>query len=204
VFTGIVEALGEVRLLEARGEDACLHISTDLAAELAIGESIAVNGVCLTVASRESEVFAADVMPESLRRSTLSSLRGGQHVNLERAVTPASRLGGHVVQGHVDGVGILVSRDPGPRWDEVRIRVPAELSRYVAVKGSVAVDGVSLTVMDVHDDEFMVGLIPTTLRLTTLGETEPGDEVNIETDVMAKYVERLLDARAGLRVGVSS
>jgi riboflavin synthase len=197
MFTGIVESLGAVIAVETGTEDARLEISAPFAGELAFGESVAVNGVCLTVTTSSADGFVADVMPGTLRRTTLGSLRIGQRVNLERAVTPVSRLGGHVVQGHVDGVGSIVSRNPGPRWDDVRIAVPAELSRYVAAKGSIAVDGVSLTVVDVADDVFSVGLIPTTLQETTLGERQPGEQVNIETDVMAKYVERLLDARVG-------
>ena len=153
--------------------------------------------MCLTVAERDDVTFIADVMPETLHRSTLGSLQPGQRVNLERALMATSRLGGHVVQGHVDGVGVILSRDPGPRWDDVRIGLPTELARYVAAKGSIAVDGVSLTVVDVDDDSFSVGLIPTTLHATTLGERDPGDPVNLEADVVAKYVERLLDARAG-------
>jgi riboflavin synthase len=196
MFTGIVEALGEVVAIEDRGDDARVCIRAGFAPELTLGESVSVDGVCLTVSNTADGEFVADVMPETLRRSTLGTLRSGQRVNLERAVTPVSRLGGHVVQGHVDGVGTIVSRNPGPRWDEVTIGLPGELSRYVAAKGSVAVDGVSLTVVDVTDVEFSVGLIPTTLASTTLGDRRAGDHVNIETDVMAKYVERLLDARA--------
>lgn len=195
MFTGIVEALGEVAALDRHGEDASLGISARFAEDLTHGESVAVNGVCLTVSDTGGGAFSADVMPETLRRSTLGDLRPGQRVNLERAVTPASRLGGHVMQGHVDGVATVLSRDPGPRWDEVWFALPADLARYVAAKGSIAVDGVSLTVVDVGDDTFSVGLIPTTLQSTTLGERILGDTVNIETDVMAKYVERLLDAR---------
>jgi riboflavin synthase len=197
VFTGIVETLGNVVAMDEHTDDARLRIRTGFAADLAHGESVAVNGVCLTVAEHDGDAFTADVMPETLRRSNLGVLRPGDRVNLERAVTPTTRLGGHIVQGHVDGVGTVRSRDPGPRWDDVRIGVPQDLARYLAPKGSVTVDGVSLTVVDVTDDEFSVGLIPTTLRETTLGERRVGDSVNIETDVLAKYVERLLDARVG-------
>ncbi|MFL6240683.1 MAG: riboflavin synthase [Actinomycetes bacterium] len=197
MFTGIVESLGEVVAVDRRGEDGHVSVRADFVADLAFGESVAINGVCLTVTAASDGAFTADVMPETLRRSTLGALRPGDHVNLERAVTPATRLGGHFVQGHVDGVGTVMSRAPGPRWDDVRIAVPCELARYVAAKGSIAVDGVSLTVVDVADEAFSVGLIPTTLQATTLGERQPGDPVNIETDVMAKYVERLLDARVG-------
>jgi riboflavin synthase len=199
MFTGIVESLGEVVEIESRGDDACLRIRADMVGDLALGESVAVDGVCLTVAGTDDGHFTADVMPETLRRSTLGALQAGQRVNLERAVTPASRLGGHVVQGHVDGVGAIISRDPGPRWDDVRIGLPVDLARYVVAKGSIAVDGVSLTVVDVTDDSFSVGLIPTTLQATTLGERHAGDRVNLETDVVAKYVERLLDARVEQR-----
>jgi riboflavin synthase len=197
VFTGIVEALGTLVAVDALGHDASIRIASGFAADLAHGESVAVNGVCLTVADRDGDAFTADVMPETLRRSNLGALRAGDRVNLERAVTPTTRLGGHVVQGHVDGVGTVRSRDPGPRWDDVRIAVSPDLARYLAPKGSVTVDGVSLTVVDVTDDDFSVGLIPTTLRATTLGERRVGDSVNIETDVLAKYVERLLDVRVG-------
>ena len=195
MFTGIVEALGEVVAVNQRDGDASVRIRAAWAHELSLGESVAVDGVCLTVSNAENGGFTADVMPETLRRSTLGGLQPGQRVNLERAVTPATRLGGHVVQGHIDGVGTVRSRAPGPRWDDVRIGLPADLARYVAAKGSIAVDGVSLTVVGVADDEFSVGLIPMTLQSTTLGERGVGDRVNIETDVMAKYVERLLDAR---------
>ena len=195
MFTGIVESFGKVISIEDRGGDACVRIATDFAGDLTHGESVAVSGVCLTVAAVDAGAFLADVMPETLQRSTLSSLQPGDSVNLERAVTPATRLGGHLVQGHVDGVGTITNREPGPRWDSVHIEIPTELARYVAVKGSIAVDGVSLTVVDVDDHSFSVGLIPTTLQSTTLGERRIGDKVNIETDVMAKYAERLLDAR---------
>jgi riboflavin synthase len=197
MFTGIVENLGEILAVDMRGGDARLEIAAPFAPELTHGESVSVDGVCLTVAETTAEAFGADVMPETLRRSTLGMFGPGRRVNLERAVTPVTRLGGHVVQGHVDGVGTIVSRDPGARWDDVRIALPSELSRYVAVKGSIAVDGVSLTVVDVAGDTFSVGLIPTTLQATTLGHRQPGDPVNLETDVVAKYVERLLDSRVG-------
>ena len=195
MFTGIVESLGQVVAIERGGEDALVRIATSFAADLSDGESVAVDGVCLTVASVDAGGFSADVMPETLRRSTLGALQAGCNVNLERAVTPTTRLGGHVVQGHVDGVGTITSRQPVPRWDEVHIAMPHELARYVAVKGSIAVDGVSLTVVEVGDESFSVSLIPTTLQSTTLGERRVGDNVNLETDVMAKYAERLLDAR---------
>ncbi len=155
------------------------------------GDSIAVNGVCLTVTSVDGAVFTADVMKETLDRSCLGALRPGSRVNLERAVRADQRLGGHIVQGHVDGTGVILSREPGANWETVRISLPADLARYMVEKGSVAVDGVSLTVVEAAADRFSVGLIPTTLGLTTLGGKQPGDPVNIEVDVIAKYVEKL-------------
>jgi len=206
VFTGIVEEVGTLVVREDGADSAVLRIRARRALEgVALGDSIAVNGVCLTVTGVEpgsgpadGGVWSTDVMAETLRRSSLGELDAGDPVNLERAVTPTTRLGGHIVQGHVDGVGTVVSRTPGDDWEVVRIAVPAELSRYVVEKGSVTVDGVSLTVSALADDPdpwFEVSLIPTTLRETTLGERAPGDPVNLEVDVIAKYVERLLGAR---------
>jgi len=164
--------------------------------DLREGDSVSVAGACLTVTGLADSTFTADVMPESLRRTTLGSLQPGSRVNLERAVRADARLGGHLVQGHVDGVGSVRERSPGPRWDEVTVAIPAGLARYVAEKGSVAVDGVSLTVTWVADEAFGVALVPTTLAATTLGELAPGAAVNLEVDVLAKYVERLLGAGA--------
>jgi riboflavin synthase len=205
VFTGIVEELGTLVVREDGADSAVLRIRARKALEgVALGDSIAVNGVCLTVTGVEPDgvdgggVWSTDVMAETLRRSSLGAVGAGDPVNLERAVTPQTRLGGHIVQGHVDGVGTVVSRTPGDDWEVVRIAVPAELARYVVQKGSIAVDGVSLTVSALADDLepwFEVSLIPTTLRETTLGERAPGDTVNLEVDVIAKYVERLLGAR---------
>ncbi|WP_225754516.1 riboflavin synthase [Actinotalea sp. Marseille-Q4924] len=199
MFTGIVEEVGEVLAVEHTGEDARLRLRGPVVtAGVRPGDSIAVSGVCLTVtALGDDGTFAADVMPETLRRSTLGGLAPGDRVNLERAVRADGRLDGHLVQGHVDGVGELVSRTPGPRWDDLVLRLPAALARYVAEKGSIAVSGVSLTVTHVGDDTFGVSLIPTTLAATTLGGLRPGDRVNLEVDVVAKYVERLLGARPG-------
>jgi riboflavin synthase len=172
---------------------------------VALGDSIAVNGVCLTVTAVEPDgadgVWSTDVMAETLRRSSLGALTDGDPVNLERAVTPHTRLGGHLVQGHVDGVGTVLARTPGEHWEVVRIALPPELARYVVEKGSVAVDGVSLTVsalsaVDEPEPWFEISLIPTTLRETTLGAVPPGSPVNLEVDVIAKYVERLLGARS--------
>jgi riboflavin synthase len=195
MFTGIVEELGTVSALHLGDDDGTVTVTAPrTVAGARHGDSIAVNGVCLTVALLEGDAFVADVMPETLRRTSLRRLAVGDRVNVEAALTPQSRLGGHVVQGHVDGVGTVESREPGPRWDTIRIGLPDSLARYVAAKGSVAVDGVSLTVVDVDNAAFTVGLIPTTLAETTLGERRPGDEVNLEVDVLAKYVERLLTA----------
>jgi riboflavin synthase len=209
VFTGIVEELGTLVVREDGADSAVLRIRARTALQdVALGDSISVNGVCLTVTGVEPDgdgagVWSTDVMAETLRRSSLGAVAPGDPVNLERAVTPTTRLGGHIVQGHVDGVGRVLSRTPGDDWEVVRIAVPAELSRYVVEKGSITVDGVSLTVSALHDDDradqpepwFEVSLIPTTLRETTLGERAPGDTVNLEVDVIAKYVERLLGAR---------
>jgi riboflavin synthase len=198
MFTGIVEELGEIIEIEPDGDAARLTVRGPLVAQDAVsGASIAVNGVCLTVTEVKDDAFAADVMHETLRRSSLGALRPGSRVNLERSVRPVDRLGGHLVQGHVDGVGEILAREPGERWEVVTISLPAELSRYVVEKGSIAVDGTSLTIVEAGRDRFTVALIPTTLARTVLGAKQPGDPVNIEVDVIAKYVERLLDARAG-------
>jgi len=189
VFTGIVEELGRVVAVEpgrlaVRGPV--------VAADARHGDSIAVNGVCLTVVTVADGEFTADVMPETLRRSALGALRPGDPVNLERAARVGDRLGGHLVQGHVDGVATILSREPGPQWDLVRFSLPGELDRYVVEKGSITVDGVSLTVVSVEPGSFTVGLIPTTLGLTTLGQKTVGDPVNLEVDIVAKYVEKLV------------
>ncbi|MGC4807368.1 riboflavin synthase [Micromonospora sp. DT233] len=197
MFTGIVEELGEVvAVTETAADSALLALRGPLVTtDARHGDSIAVNGVCLTVVGVDGGVFTADVMGETLRRSALGALRPGAPVNLERAAALNSRLGGHIVQGHVDGVGEVLSREPAPQWETVRFRLPAALARYVVEKGSITVDGVSLTVADVGPDWFAVGLIPTTLALTTLGARAVGDPVNLEVDVLAKYVERLLADR---------
>jgi len=195
VFTGIIEELGEVIAVESRGDSAVLVIRASLvAADVPHGASVAVNGVCLTVIGAEGARLSFDVMAETLKRSVIGALRPGARVNLERAVRADGRLDGHIVQGHVDGTGVVVTRTPGDAWDLVRFGLPAELGRYVAEKGSIAVDGVSLTVTGVGDDWFEVGLIPETLRATTLGAKQPGDPVNLEVDVLAKYVARLVGA----------
>ena len=198
MFTGIVEEVGRVVAIDAAPGgsvegDVRLTVRGPLVtSDAAPGDSIAVSGVCLTVADLGDGTFTADVMPESLRRTALGSLVAGSPVNLERAVRADGRLGGHVVQGHVDGVGHVLSRAPGPRWDDVVVAMPVELAGYVAEKGSVTVSGVSLTVTHVGADQFGISLIPTTLAATTLGTLAVGDPVNLEVDVIAKYVERLL------------
>ncbi len=200
MFTGIVEEVGTVVAVERAGEDARLWLRGPLVTDgTRVGHSIAVDGVCLTVTDVADGTFAVDVMPETLRRSTLGGKAAGAPVNLERAVPAGGRLDGHIVQGHVDGVGRIVSRTPGPRWDDVVVELPAGLARYVAEKGSVAVSGVSLTVTHVTEASFGISLIPTTLAVTTLGTLGVGDPVNLEVDVIAKYVERLLaaDRRGG-------
>jgi len=200
MFTGIVEEVGVVERLEIRpgGADARLTVRGPLVVtDTRPGDSVAVSGVCLTVVELGADgTFVADVMPETLRRTALGDLAEGSPVNLERALAVGGRYGGHVVQGHVDGVGLIVARRPGPRWDEVEIGLDPALARYVAEKGSIAVSGVSLTVTHVSDDAFGVSLIPTTLAATTLGLLAPGARVNLEVDVLAKYTERLLATAA--------
>ena len=195
MFTGIVAELGEVAGIERRGGAARLTIrgSTD---GVSPGDSIAVNGVCLTVTGILDGTFTADVMAETLDRSSLGTATPGAPVNLEQSVRLADRLGGHLMQGHVDGTGTIISRSPAEHWDQVRISLPASISRYVVHKGSIAVDGISLTVSALGPPGgqtwFEVCLIPETLKRTTLGTRKPGDAVNLEVDVIAKYVERLL------------
>jgi len=191
MFTGIVAELGEVTGVEHHGDAAGLTIrgSTE---GVALGESIAVNGVCLTVTGILGGTFTADVMGETLNRSGLGALTPGDPVNLERSVRLADRMGGHLVQGHVDATATIIFRTPAAHWDQVRISLPGSIARYVVEKGSIAVDGVSLTVSALGDGWFEVGLIPETLKRTTLGTRKPGDVVNLEVDVIAKYVERLL------------
>jgi riboflavin synthase len=198
VFTGIVEELGRVVAVEQGEQSARLTVEGPVvAADAAHGVSIAVDGVCLTVVEHDGARFTVDVMAETLSRSALAGVRPGQRVNLERAMAADGRFGGHVVQGHVDGTGRVVAREPGDRWEVVTIALPPELAPYVVEKGSVTVDGVSLTVSALDDaaGTFSVSLIPTTLELTTLGHRAVGDPVNLEVDVLAKYVERLLQAR---------
>ncbi len=193
MFTGIVEELGQVADLTDLGDSVRLTLRGPTVVDGARhGDSIAVNGVCLTVVEADGETFTADVMRETLDRSSLGALRAGAPVNLERPMRLDGRLGGHLVQGHVDGTGVIEERQPSPNWEVVRISLPSDLERYVVHKGSITVDGVSLTVAAVVPGSFSVSLIPTTLALTTLGRKQVGDPVNLEVDVVAKYVERLL------------
>jgi riboflavin synthase len=200
VFTGIVEELGQVVGIDVTGDSARIRVRGPLVtAGAARGDSIAINGVCLTVTGTEDGIFNADVMGETLDRTSLGALQAGAVVNLERPVRPDGRLGGHIVQGHVDGTGAIVARQPAGDWETVRISIPGDLARYVVLKGSVAVDGISLTVSGLGDDVggawFEVSLIPETLTRTTLGRKQPGEVVNVEVDLIAKYVERLLAGR---------
>jgi riboflavin synthase len=202
VFTGIVEELGEVVALERGAESARLTVrGPAVTADAARGDSIAINGVCLTVTQAGDGQFSADVMGETLDRSSLGALVPGAPVNLERPVQPTGRLGGHIVQGHVDGTGVIVARRSADRWDVVRISLPAELARYLVLKGSVAVDGVSLTISALSElaepggPWFEVSLIPETLQRTTLGSKQAGEMVNLEADMIAKYVEQLIARR---------
>ncbi|MGN6472152.1 MAG: riboflavin synthase [Mycobacteriales bacterium] len=195
MFTGIVQALGTVRALEDVGAASRLSVEGEILQDLSDGESIAVNGVCLTVAQIDDSGFTADVMLETLRRTTLGGLRIGDRINLERSVTPTSLLGGHIMQGHVDGVATVTDVRPSDHWREVDLALPPALMPYVVEKGSIALDGVSLTVSSLGEATVGVSLIPETLSRTTLGLRAVGEHVNVEVDVLAKYVERLLSAK---------
>ena len=210
MFTGIVEELGRVVRLETVEDSARLTVEAPtVTQDVNLGDSVSVNGCCLTVAAVHGSTFTADLMAETLTRTTLGSQAPGDPVNLERALRASDRLGGHIVQGHVDATAEVLDHHRGEHWDLLRISLPQEIARYVAVKGSVALDGVSLTVVDVVDASstldvapvpsaeasLSVGLIPETLRRTTLGTRRPGERVNLEVDVLAKYAERLLGAR---------
>jgi len=196
LFTGIVEATGTITAVDVVGSAVRLTIAADMAGELSVGESVAVDGVCLTVAESGSSSWAVDVMRVTRETTTLGTVATGRRVNLERAVRADSRLGGHILQGHVDGVATLLTRDSGPEWDDFTFQVPGSLARYVVTKGSIAIDGVSLTVAILHGDKVGVSLIPTTLEVTTLGDKRPGDTSNIEVDIIGKYVESLLGGRS--------
>lgn len=196
MFTGIVEELGRVKAIEVQPDALRLTIEGPLVvSDVKRGDSIAVSGTCLTAVEHDATSFTADVMQETLRLTSLDGIKVGDPVNLERAMTAATRFGGHVVQGHVDGLGEIISREPSENWEWLRVRIPVDLMKYVVLKGSITIDGVSLTVNEVGPDHIGLSLIPETLALTTLGSKRPGDKVNIEADVMAKHIERLLEAR---------
>jgi riboflavin synthase len=195
MFTGIVEELGSIGGIEQLTDAVRLTVQGATLNGLTGGESVAVNGVCLTVADVHQSGFTADVMQETLRRTSLGALAANDRVNLERALLATARLGGHIMQGHVDGVATVVDIRPAEHWREVELQLPGELLRYVVVKGSIALDGVSLTVSSVEGDRVGVSLIPETLERTTLGVREIGQAVNVEVDVLAKYVERLLETK---------
>ena len=193
MFTGIVEELGTIEAIEQQADAIRLTVRAEtVLAGTGLGDSIAVNGCCLTVAAIDDDSWTADVMAETLDKTSLGGTREGDHVNLERAVTLETRLGGHIVQGHVDGVGRVVRREPSEHWEVVEISLPKGFGRYLVDKGSITVDGVSLTVVEAHEETFTVSLIPETLARTTLGARAPGDPVNLEFDVIAKHVEKLL------------
>jgi riboflavin synthase len=193
MFTGLVETLGTVERLERAGSGSRLSVrAPEIAAELAIGDSVAVNGVCLTVVQRDAAVFVFDAIPETLSRTNLGQLKARDRVNLERALRAGDRLGGHIVQGHVDGVGTVDQRLTDGQWLTMWLRCPPALTAEMVSKGSIAVDGVSLTLVDVTADRFSVALIPHTLEQTTLGFRQTGDSVNLETDVVGKYIVKYL------------
>jgi riboflavin synthase len=197
MFTGIVEELGTISGVKDLGDSIRLQVSGELVrSDLAQGESISVNGACLTAAELTADGFVADVMLETLNRTSLRGIAVGDKVNLERAMSGAGRFGGHVVQGHVDGVGEIISREPSDNWEVVKVRIPSELAKYVVHKGSITFDGVSLTVNDISGDVVSLSLIPETLRLTTLGQKGVGAKLNVEADILAKHIEKLIEARS--------
>lgn len=196
MFTGIIEELGRIAGIEELGDSIRVSIEASrVLSDAQLGDSIAVNGVCLTVAERDEKQFVADCMEETLRRSSLGTLRVGDKVNLERAALVSARLDGHIVQGHVDATTTLLSRTHSEHWDILRFALPESLARYVVEKGSIAINGTSLTVSTLGEDYFEVSLIPVTLRDTVFGTLEEGATVNLEVDVIAKYVERMLGQR---------
>lgn len=198
MFTGLVEEVGSVVKIDAGGEGARLTVTAKVVmSDLKNGDSIAVNGVCLTALDVTAESFAADASPETLQRTTIGDLLTGSAVNLERAATPTTRLGGHLVQGHVDGRGTFISAEPAGDFWTVKIGFPPELAKYFVEKGSVAIDGVSLTIAALHQDHFDIAVIPKTWQMTHISTLKPGNAVNLEVDVIAKYVERLAELRAG-------
>jgi riboflavin synthase len=196
MFTGIIEELGTVTHVEKQLDARRITIQgAVVTSDIKRGDSIAVSGVCLTAVELDGDKFTADVMEETLRLTTLGHVKAGSRVNLERAMNASTRFGGHMVLGHVDGVGEIVSREQSEHWEWVRVRVPVELLKYVVLKGSITLDGVSLTVNEIGKDFIGLSLIPETMRLTTLGSKQVEDEVNLEVDIMAKHIERLLEGR---------
>lgn len=196
MFTGIIEELGKVKSIEIQPDALRITIEGPLVvSDVKRGDSISVSGACLTAVEHDATSFTADVMQETLKLTSLDGIKVGDPVNLERAMTAATRFGGHVVLGHVDGVGEVISREPSENWEWVRVSIPKELMKYVVLKGSITIDGISLTVNEVGDDWIGLSLIPETLKVTTLGSKQPGSKVNVEVDVMAKHIERLIEAR---------
>lgn len=200
MFTGIIEAVGKISTMESRGGDMRLRIDTNKLdmSDVKLGDSIAVSGVCLTAIEFDEKSFLADVSGETLAHTTLGSLAKGDDVNLEKALTPSSRLGGHMVSGHVDGVGEVISRSKDARSVRFQLRTPKELTRYIAKKGSICIDGISLTVNDIDGERFDLNIVPHTLEQTTMASFEPGRKVNLEVDVIARYLEQLIKAGDGL------
>ena len=196
MFTGTIEELGKVQAIQVLPDAIRLTIEGPLVvSDVNRGDSISVSGACLTAVEHDATSFTADVMQETLKLTSLDGIQVGDPVNLERAMTAATRFGGHVVLGHVDGVGEVISREPSENWEWVRVSVPKELMKYVVLKGSITLDGISLTVNELGEDWVGLSLIPETLSLTTLGSKKPGSKVNVEVDVMAKHIERLIEAR---------
>lgn len=195
MFTGLVADLGEVLVIEKRSESALLTIKTELVADMKVGDSISVSGVCLTAIEIGHSNFTADVMLQTLRLTTLGGLSVGDQVNLELAARPTDRLGGHIVQGHIDGVGEVIENSPGEKWNKFRIRIPAELEKYIVNQGSIAIEGVSLTVGEIVAGELTLWLIPETLARTNLAQKSADSRVNIEVDIIAKYVAKLVGSK---------
>ena len=196
MFTGIIEELGKVAAIEKQPDAIRLTIACkEVLSDLKRGDSISCSGTCLTAIEIDDQGFTADVMLETIRRSSLDGVKVGDPINLERAMNATTRFGGHIVQGHVDGVGEFVSREKSDNWDWVKIRLPKDLMKYVVHKGSITLDGISLTVNDIDGDVIALSLIPETLRVTTLGYKKPGDKINVEADVLAKHVEKLMESK---------
>ena len=197
MFTGIVEELGTISGVETLNDSIRMRVSGKLVrSDLSQGDSVSVSGTCLTAAELTEDGFVADVMLETLNRTSLSGIAEGDKVNLERAMSGAGRFGGHVVQGHVDGVAEIISREPSANWEVVKVRIPSDLTKYVVHKGSITFDGISLTVNDISGDIVSLSLIPETLRLTTLGQKGVGAKLNVEADILAKHIEKLIEARS--------